>query len=60
LFSFPLIVGVSSMITRSSYWASRGKAHAAPLSAQESPPPKGQKRISKHERRIRIDKFVEK
>ncbi|TKW40537.1 hypothetical protein SEVIR_1G252200v4 [Setaria viridis] len=54
-----VIAGVSSPITRSCYRTSRGKAHAAPLSAQE-PPPKGQKRITKQERRVRIVEFVDK
>ncbi|XP_062222647.1 uncharacterized protein LOC133921687 [Phragmites australis] len=54
-----VVAGVSSKITRSCYRTSRGKAHAAPLSAQE-PPPKGQKRVTKQERRIRIEEFVEK
>ncbi|KAL6633904.1 hypothetical protein ACP70R_026575 [Stipagrostis hirtigluma subsp. patula] len=54
-----VIAGISSTITRSCYRTSRGKAHAAPLSAQE-PPPKGQKRVSKQERRARIEEFVEK
>uniref|UniRef100_A0A0A8XQ20 AT3G52170-like helix-turn-helix domain-containing protein n=1 Tax=Arundo donax TaxID=35708 RepID=A0A0A8XQ20_ARUDO len=54
-----VIAGVSSTITRSCYRTSRGKAHAAPLSAQE-PPPKGQKRVTKQERRVRIEEFVKK
>ncbi|KAK3165463.1 hypothetical protein QOZ80_1AG0033470 [Eleusine coracana subsp. coracana] len=54
-----VIAGVRSTITRSCYRTSRGKAHAAPLSAQE-PPPKGQKRISKQERKVMIEEFVDK
>ncbi|KAJ1280117.1 hypothetical protein BS78_04G207000 [Paspalum vaginatum] len=53
-----VIAGVSSTITRSCYRTTRGKAHAAPLSAQE-PPPKGQKKITKQERRARIVEFVD-
>ncbi|XP_062219751.1 uncharacterized protein LOC133919390 [Phragmites australis] len=53
------ISGVSSTITRSCYRTSRGKAHTAPLSAQE-PPPSGHKRVTKQERRVRIEEFVEK
>nr|CAB3447336.1 unnamed protein product [Digitaria exilis] len=52
-----VIAGVSSAITRSLYRTTRGKAHAAPLSAQE-PPPKGQKKVSKEERKIRIAEFI--
>jgi hypothetical protein len=58
--SFPVIAGVGSTITRSCYRAFREKAHVAPLSAQELPPPKGQKRISKQERRVMIEEFVDK
>ncbi|CAL5020682.1 unnamed protein product [Urochloa decumbens] len=54
-----VIAGVSSAITRSCYRTTRGKAHAAPLSAQE-PPPKGQKRITKQERKVRIVEIVDK
>ncbi|CAL4886498.1 unnamed protein product [Urochloa decumbens] len=54
-----VIAGVSSAITRSCYRSTRGKAHAAPLSAQE-PPPKGQKRITKQERKVRIVEIVDK
>ncbi|CAN6232604.1 unnamed protein product [Urochloa humidicola] len=54
-----VIAGVSSAITRSCYRASRGKAHAAPLSAPE-PPAKGQKRITKQERKVRIVEIVDK
>ncbi|TVU28776.1 hypothetical protein EJB05_20309 [Eragrostis curvula] len=54
-----VIAGVHSSITRSCYRASRGKAHVAPLSSQE-PPPKEQKRISKQERRVMIEEYVEK
>ncbi|CAN6238766.1 unnamed protein product [Urochloa humidicola] len=54
-----VIAGVSSAITRSWYRTSRGKAHVAPLSAQE-PPPKGQKRITKQERKVRIVEIVDK
>nr|ACG35379.1 hypothetical protein [Zea mays] len=53
-----VIAGVSIASPRSCYRTSRGKAHAAPLPAQE-PPPKGQKRITKQERRVRIVEFVE-
>ncbi|KAL6911741.1 hypothetical protein ACP4OV_000546 [Aristida adscensionis] len=53
------IAGVSGTIARPCYRSSRCKAHAAPLSAQE-PPPKGPKRLSKQERRVRIEEFVEK
>ncbi|XP_066328050.1 uncharacterized protein [Miscanthus floridulus] len=53
-----MIAGVSSATTRSCYRTSRGKAHAAPLPAQE-PPPKGRKRISMQERRALIVEFVE-
>jgi hypothetical protein len=55
-----VIAGVGSTITRSCYRAFREKAHVAPLSAQELPPPKGQKRISKQERRVMIEEFVDK
>ena len=54
-----MIAGVSSATTRSCYRTSRGKAHAAPLPAQE-PPLKGQKRATKQERKVRIMEFVEK
>ncbi|CAN6273616.1 unnamed protein product [Urochloa humidicola] len=54
-----VIAGVSSAITRSCYRTSRGKAHAAPLSAPE-PPAKGQKRITKQERKVRIVEIVDK
>ncbi|RLM78872.1 uncharacterized protein C2845_PM12G21550 [Panicum miliaceum] len=54
-----VIAGISSSITRSCYRTSRGKAHAVPLSAQE-PPPKGRKRITKQERKVRIVEFVDK
>ncbi|CAD6250135.1 unnamed protein product [Miscanthus lutarioriparius] len=53
-----VIAGVSSATTRSCYRTSRGKAHAAPLPAQE-PPPKGRKRISMQERRALIVEFVD-
>ncbi|CAM0945096.1 unnamed protein product [Alopecurus aequalis] len=54
-----VISGVSGVVTRPCYRTWRGKAHAAPLSSQDSP--KGQKRewISKKERKARIEDFVE-
>ncbi|KAG8037938.1 hypothetical protein GUJ93_ZPchr0024g29072 [Zizania palustris] len=53
-----VIAGVSSTISRSCHRTCRGKAHAARLSAQESPRA-GPNRISKAERRVKIEKFVE-
>ncbi|XP_015689018.1 uncharacterized protein LOC102720772 isoform X2 [Oryza brachyantha] len=53
-----MIAGVSSTIARSCHRTCRGKSHAAaPLPAQEAP--KGSKRITKQERRVKIEKFIE-
>uniref|UniRef100_A0A0E0K2T9 AT3G52170-like helix-turn-helix domain-containing protein n=1 Tax=Oryza punctata TaxID=4537 RepID=A0A0E0K2T9_ORYPU len=52
-----VIAGVSSTIARSCHRTCRWKSHAAPLSAQEAP--KGPKRMTKQERRVKIEKFVE-
>ncbi|KAM3388288.1 hypothetical protein ACQJBY_010830 [Aegilops geniculata] len=51
------IADISDAVARSSYRPLCGKKHLGSLSAQD--PPKAQKRLTKGERRARVEEFVE-
>lgn len=52
-----VIADVSYTVARSCYGPLRGKTHVASLSAQD--PPNVQKRVTKQERRARVEEFVQ-
>jgi hypothetical protein len=55
---FPAFADISDAVVRSSYRPLCGKAHLSSLSGEDLP--RVQKRVSKQERRARVEEFVEK